>query len=115
MSWSVGKFTFMCVAPNKSNEEVIQRKILLYSEIILNTCIKCTFFLFGHQVGGLPVTKQILGLSKTEAPFMQYMAADGILGLAYPRLSASGATPVFDNMMTEGLVNQDLFSVYLSQ
>ncbi|KAK2885109.1 hypothetical protein Q8A73_021583 [Channa argus] len=65
-------------------------------------------------VGGLAVTNQILGLSQTEAPFMQYMQADGILGLAYPRLSASGATPVFDNMMTEGLVSQDLFSVYLS-
>lgn len=45
---------------------------------------------------------------------MQYMGADGILGLAYPRLSASGATPVFDNTMSEGLVDQDLFSVYLS-
>ncbi|XP_078135266.1 pepsin A-like [Sander vitreus] len=65
-------------------------------------------------VGGLPVTNQIFGLSESEAPFMQYMRADGILGLAYPRLSASGATPVFDNMMKEGLVNQDLFSVYLS-
>uniref|UniRef100_A0A8D0ADM3 pepsin A n=1 Tax=Sander lucioperca TaxID=283035 RepID=A0A8D0ADM3_SANLU len=65
-------------------------------------------------VGGLPVTNQIFGLSESEAPFMQYMRADGILGLAYPRLSASGATPVFDNMMQEGLVNQDLFSVYLS-
>lgn len=70
--------------------------------------------MFGHQVGGLPVTNQIFGLSETEAPFMQHMPADGILGLAYPSLSASGATPVFDNMMQEGLVNQDLFSVYLS-
>lgn len=108
----------MCVAPEhlnkKTNEVIVQRKILLYSEIRLNTCTKCTFFVFGHQVGGLPVTNQIFGLSETEAPFMQYMAADGILGLAYPRLSASGATPVFDNMMSEGLVNQDLFSVYLS-
>lgn len=67
------------------------------------------------QVGGLVVRNQVVGLSQTEAPFMQYMRADGILGLAYPRLSASGATPVFDNMMTEGLVSQDLFSVYLSQ
>ena len=68
----------------------------------------------GLQVGGLAVKNQIFGLSQSEATFMQYMQADGILGLAYPRLSASGATPVFDNMMTEGLVNQDLFSVYLS-
>ncbi|TMS21982.1 Pepsin A [Larimichthys crocea] len=66
------------------------------------------------KVGGISVKNQIFGLSESEAPFMQYMRADGILGLAYPRLSASGATPVFDNMMKEGLVNQDMFSVYLS-
>ncbi|KAM9838004.1 pepsin A-like [Aulostomus maculatus] len=65
-------------------------------------------------VGGLAVTNQIFGLSQSEATFMQYMVADGILGLAYPNLAASGATPVFDNMMSEGLVSQDLFSVYLS-
>ncbi|CAL8282594.1 unnamed protein product [Merluccius merluccius] len=66
-------------------------------------------------VGGIAVNNQIFGLSESEAPFMQYMRADGILGLAYPRLAASGATPVFDNMMREGLVNQDMFSVYLSK
>ncbi|KAM3850035.1 pepsin A-like [Diretmus argenteus] len=65
-------------------------------------------------VGGIPVHNQIFGLSQSEAPFMQHMRADGILGLAYPRLSASGATPVFDNMMRENLINQDIFSVYLS-
>ncbi|KAJ8412042.1 hypothetical protein AAFF_G00143090 [Aldrovandia affinis] len=66
------------------------------------------------QVGGIIITDQVFGLSRTEAPFMVYMQADGILGLAFPVLSASGATPVFDNMMTKGLVSQDLFSVYLS-
>ncbi|XP_063338225.1 pepsin A-like [Pelmatolapia mariae] len=65
-------------------------------------------------VAGLAVTNQIFGLSQTEAPFMKYMQTDGILGLAYPSLSASSATPVFDNMVKEGLVEQDLFSVYLS-
>ncbi|XP_059180665.1 pepsin A-like [Centropristis striata] len=65
-------------------------------------------------VGGLAVKNQIFGLSKTEAPFMEFMRADGMLGLAYPSISASGATPVFDNMMSQGLVDQDLFSVYLS-
>ncbi|CAL8304557.1 unnamed protein product [Lota lota] len=66
-------------------------------------------------IAGAAVLNQIFGLSQSEAPFMQYMKADGILGLAYPRLSASGATPVFDNMMKQGLVTQDMFSVYLSK
>ncbi|KPP65830.1 pepsin A-like [Scleropages formosus] len=66
------------------------------------------------QVGGYTITNQIFGLSKTEALFMEYMQADGILGLAFPSISSSGATPVFDNMMNEGLLSQDLFSVYLS-
>uniref|UniRef100_A0A8C3AWE1 pepsin A n=1 Tax=Cyclopterus lumpus TaxID=8103 RepID=A0A8C3AWE1_CYCLU len=57
-------------------------------------------------VGGFAVKNQIFGMSESEAPFMQYMRADGILGLAYPHLSASSATPVFDNMMKEGLVGQ---------
>lgn len=65
-------------------------------------------------MGGVAVSNQIFGMSQTEAPFMQYTLVDGILGLAYPRLAISGATPVFDNMMAEGLINEDLFSVYLS-
>ncbi|XP_072841605.2 pepsin A isoform X2 [Pogona vitticeps] len=67
------------------------------------------------QVGGITVTNQIFGLSETEpGSFLYYSPFDGILGLAYPSISSSGATPVFDNMMSEGLVSQDLFSVYLS-
>ncbi|KAG8147933.1 hypothetical protein E2320_022469 [Naja naja] len=67
------------------------------------------------QVGSIQVTNQIFGLSQTEpGSFLYYSPFDGILGLAYPGLSASGATPVFDNMMSEGLVSQDLFSVFLS-
>ncbi|KAJ7987832.1 hypothetical protein DPEC_G00330620 [Dallia pectoralis] len=65
-------------------------------------------------VGGLSVQNQLFGLSQTEAAFMAHMKADGILGLAYPRLAASQATPVFDNMMSQHLVSQDLFSVYLT-
>lgn len=65
-------------------------------------------------MGGIQVPHQIFGLSQTEAPFMAHMKADGILGLAYPRLAASNAQPVFDNMVQQGLV-QDYFSVYLSR
>ncbi|KAL2087748.1 hypothetical protein ACEWY4_016576 [Coilia grayii] len=64
-------------------------------------------------VGGISVPNQIFGLSQTEAPFMAHMTADGILGLAFPRLAASGAEPVFNNMVQQGLV-QNYFSVYLS-
>uniref|UniRef100_F6TBJ5 Pepsin A n=1 Tax=Equus caballus TaxID=9796 RepID=F6TBJ5_HORSE len=46
--------------------------------------------------------------------FLYYAPFDGILGLAYPSISSSGATPVFDNIWDQGLVSQDLFSVYLS-
>ncbi|XP_041955565.1 pepsin A-like [Alosa sapidissima] len=67
------------------------------------------------EVGGITVNNQIFGLTETEGQFMQYMTWDGILGLAFPSISAAGATPVFDNMMSQGLVSQDLFSVYLSR
>ncbi|XP_043728240.1 pepsin A [Cervus elaphus] len=67
------------------------------------------------QVGGITDTNQIFGLSETEpGSFLYYAPFDGILGLAYPSISSSGATPVFDNIWDQGLVSQDLFSVYLS-
>ncbi|XP_062053824.1 pepsin II-1 [Lepus europaeus] len=67
------------------------------------------------KVGNIEDTNQIFGLSKTE-PGITFLVApfDGILGLGYPSISASDATPVFDNMWNQGLVSQDLFSVYLS-
>ncbi|XP_053417490.1 pepsin A [Nycticebus coucang] len=67
------------------------------------------------QVGGITDTNQIFGLSETEpGSFLYYAPFDGILGLAYPSISSSGATPVFDNIWNQGLVSQDLFSVFLS-
>ncbi|NXI36000.1 PEPA protein, partial [Galbula dea] len=66
-------------------------------------------------VADIQVTNQIFGLTETEpGDFFYYCPFDGILGLAFPSISSAGATPVFDNMMTEGLVAEDLFSVYLS-
>ncbi|XP_060786816.1 pepsin A-like [Neoarius graeffei] len=65
-------------------------------------------------VGGISVQNQVFGLSETEAPYMASMTADGILGLAYKSIASDDVTPVFDNMMSQGLVSQDLFSVYLS-
>ncbi|XP_032074350.1 embryonic pepsinogen-like [Thamnophis elegans] len=61
-------------------------------------------------------TNQPFGLSTVEpGNVFTYAKFDGILGLAYPTISVDQATPVFDNLMKEGLVQQDLFSVYLSK
>ncbi|NXN85791.1 PEPA protein, partial [Bombycilla garrulus] len=68
------------------------------------------------NVDGISVRNQIFGLSETEpGDFFYYTPFDGILGLAFPSIASSGATPVFDNMMLENLVDRDLFSVYLSR
>ncbi|NXW59082.1 PEPA protein, partial [Eurystomus gularis] len=67
-------------------------------------------------VANIKVMNQIFGLSETEpGTTFYYSPFDGILGLAFPAISSSGATPVFDNMMTQDLVAKDLFSVYLSK
>ncbi|KFP12911.1 Pepsin A, partial [Egretta garzetta] len=67
-------------------------------------------------VADIKILNQIFGLSETEpGNFFYYAPFDGILGLAFPSISSSGATPVFDNMMSEDLVARDLFSVYLSK
>ncbi|XP_028654966.1 pepsin A-like [Erpetoichthys calabaricus] len=67
-------------------------------------------------VGSIVDTNQIFGLSKNEpGNFFHYVGYDGILGLAYPSISTSGATPFFDNLMRKGLVSQKLFSFYLSR
>ncbi|XP_065540487.1 pepsin A-like [Lathamus discolor] len=68
------------------------------------------------KVADIEVYNQIFGLSESEpGDFFYYSPFDGILGLAYPSIASAGATPVFDNMMNEGLVARDLFSVYLSK
>ncbi|NWY07310.1 PEPA protein, partial [Nothoprocta ornata] len=67
------------------------------------------------RVADIQVSNQIFGLSVVEpGSFLYYMPFDGFLGLAFPSISSSNATPVFDNMMSQGLVSQNLFSIYLS-
>ncbi|KAE8591647.1 hypothetical protein XENTR_v10018524 [Xenopus tropicalis] len=67
------------------------------------------------QVGNIKISNQMFGLSESEpGSFLYYSPFDGILGLAFPSIASSQATPVFDNMWSQGLIPQNLFSVYLS-
>uniref|UniRef100_A0A8B9CWD5 pepsin A n=1 Tax=Anser brachyrhynchus TaxID=132585 RepID=A0A8B9CWD5_9AVES len=67
------------------------------------------------HVGNIQVSNQAIGLSKKEpGSFLTHHTFDGILGLAFPSIASSGTVPIFDNMMSQGLVDKDLFSIYLS-
>ncbi|XP_075030149.1 embryonic pepsinogen-like [Calonectris borealis] len=66
-------------------------------------------------VASLVDTNQLFGLSTAEpGQFFVHVKFDGILGLGYPNLAAGGIMPVFDNLVNESLLEENLFSVYLS-
>ena len=39
---------------------------------------------------------------------------EAIIGMAYPALAEEGVTPVFDNMMNQNLLKNNLFAFYLT-
>ncbi|XP_059509205.1 pepsin A-like [Stegostoma tigrinum] len=68
------------------------------------------------RVSSIDITHQEFGLSTREpGSFLYYARFDGILGLAYPNIAASDATTVFNNMMSQHLVEQPLFAFYLTR
>ncbi|XP_034667931.1 lysosomal aspartic protease [Drosophila subobscura] len=68
------------------------------------------------DVNGLTVTSQTFAESTNE-PGTNFNNAnfDGILGMAYEALAVDGVAPVFYNMVSEGLVDQSVFSFYLAR
>jgi len=66
--------------------------------------------------GSLLVANQTFGMINVETgEVFNSGSFDGILGLSFPALSASSYTPVFDNIMKQSLLPQNMFSFYYSQ
>ncbi|XP_054836079.1 gastricsin-like [Eublepharis macularius] len=74
--------------------------------------------IFGYDtvtIQGISITNQEFGLSETEpGTNFVYAQFDGILGLAYPAISAGGATTVVQGLIQENLLDAPVFSFYLS-
>ncbi|XP_038675280.1 pepsin A-like [Scyliorhinus canicula] len=64
----------------------------------------------------LVISGQEFGLSLTESgKLLGFAKFDGILGLGFPSPTASSATPVFDNLQAQNLLDEPLFSVYITR
>ncbi|XP_032898813.1 LOW QUALITY PROTEIN: pepsin A-like [Amblyraja radiata] len=68
------------------------------------------------RVSDITIRGQELGLSLTElADSSTKSKFDGILGMGYQSLSAEGATTVLHNMISQQVISEPLFSVYLTR
>ncbi|XP_071557356.1 lysosomal aspartic protease-like [Temnothorax nylanderi] len=67
-------------------------------------------------IAGLKVVSQTFGVAVNYSRKTSFVNKfDGIMGMGYPSLSKTGGTPVFKNMVDQGVVSRPVFSFYLSR
>jgi len=68
------------------------------------------------QLGDFTVTKQVFGEATSE-PGLSFLTAkfDGLLGLGFQSISADGVIPPWYNIISQGLVTNQLFSFWLNK
>ena len=64
------------------------------------------------QIGYLVSSDQLFGLNVV-AYGCEGVPFDGILGLNYPKLSFSGAIPIFNKLKNQGAISEPVFAFYL--
>ncbi|KAJ8016136.1 hypothetical protein DPEC_G00004050 [Dallia pectoralis] len=66
-------------------------------------------------VGGIPVVQVFAEATALPAiPFI-FAKFDGVLGMGYPNTAIDGITPVFDRIMSQHILKEEVFSVYYSK
>lgn len=71
------------------------------------------FFLL--QVGGIPVVQVFAEATSLSAMPFIFAKFDGVLGMGYPNVAIDGITPVFDRIMSQHILKEEVFSVYYSR
>lgn len=72
--------------------------------------------MYSHVIDrSFQATGQIFGVASTYSSQLQaaQFPPDGILGMAYQSISAYGATPLFQNLLSQGQFSTPVFSFYI--